>query len=58
MLSDTITMAWARLNPSEPSSGYLIKLMAFMVACFIGGLLIGGVPDEERPGPIEAAASQ
>ena len=32
---------WDRLNPAEPSTSYLAKLMAFMITAFVVGLLIG-----------------
>lgn len=32
---------WDRMNPSEPTPSYLIKLMAFMIGAFAFGLVVG-----------------
>ena len=46
MVWKQIASAWDRMNPSERSPTYLLKLMAFMLACFAVGLLVGGIPEE------------
>lgn len=38
---DTLSTLWARMNPVEPSTGYLVKLMAACLAVMALGWLIG-----------------
>ncbi|WP_154446879.1 hypothetical protein [Halovulum marinum] len=42
-LHSAITTLWDYLNPSEPSALYLIGFLAFALAAFAAGLLIGQI---------------
>lgn len=42
-LKDRLGNLWERLNPSEPSPTYLMKLMAFMIGAFVIGLVLGNI---------------
>ncbi|SPJ24429.1 hypothetical protein [Palleronia abyssalis] len=36
-----IATVWDKMNPSEPSPFFLMKLMAFMIGCFVFALVVG-----------------
>ncbi|WP_375262039.1 hypothetical protein [Palleronia sp.] len=42
-LKERLAEIWERLNPSEPSPTYLMKLMAFMIGAFVFGLIVGNI---------------